>query len=226
LAFVAGSSSTTQITISWTAPSGDSETGASSILSYYVDGAEDGATPSWTRLGEVTVGTEQYTATGLTGGVTYVYRVAAVNLHGAGVASSTLSALAAQVPDQPAAPTTTQVATGISVAWVEPEDNHLTILEYEISVADSTGTLQVDATLCDGSSSSVISDLYCIIPMASLTSSPYSLTVDTLIEFAVRARNDRGWSDLSPRNAAGVSAQSIPAAMPAPFTDNSRTGET
>lgn len=184
-----------------------------------MDGAEDDPSPSWGRLGAVTAGTEEYTATGLTGGVTYLYRVQAVNLHGAGLASDTLSALAASEPDQPAAPTTTQVATGISVAWTEPTDNHLAVLEYEISVADSNGDLQVDTTLCDGSSATVISDKYCIIPIASLTGSPYSLTVDTLIEFAVRARNDRGWSPLSDRNTAGVLAQTVPTAMPIPFTE-------
>jgi hypothetical protein len=112
------------------------------------------------------------------------------------------------------------------VAWIEPEDNHLAVLEYEISVADSNGDLQVDTTLCDGSSTTVINDLYCIIPMASLTSAPYSLTVDTLIEFVVRARNDRGWSTLSSRNTVGVFAQTVPTTMPVPFTDNTKTGET
>lgn len=99
MTFDSGSSSTTAITITWTAPTGDSATGASPILSYYVDGAVSAGSPAWARLGEVTAGTETFTATGLTGGVTYVYRVQAVNLHGAGEASDTLSALAASVPD-------------------------------------------------------------------------------------------------------------------------------
>lgn len=92
------------------------------------------------------------------------------------------------------------------MAWTEPADNHWPVLEYEISVAGASGALQVDTSLCDGSSASVISDLYCIIPMSSLTSAPYSLAVDSLLEFAVRARNARGWSPLSARNTAGVLA--------------------
>lgn len=112
------------------------------------------------------------------------------------------------------------------MAWTEPVDNHWPVLEYEISVADASGALQVDASLCDGSSASVISDLYCIIPMSSLTSAPYSLAVDALLEFAVRARNARGWSPLSDRNTAGVLAQTVPTAMSGPSTDPSRTGET
>lgn len=226
LTFDAASSSTTAITFTWTAPSGTVATGASPITGYYVDGAESAASPAWAQLGQVSAGTESFTATGLTGGVTYVYRVQAVNIHGAGEASDTLSALAASVPDQPGAPTTTQIATGVRVAWTAPVDNHYAVLEYEISVADSSGTLQVDASLCDGSSASVIADLYCIIPMSSLTSAPYSLSVDTLVEFAVRARNARGWSPLSSRNSAGVLAQTVPAAMPSPTTDPTRTGET
>ena len=112
------------------------------------------------------------------------------------------------------------------MAWTEPADNHWPVLEYEVSIATSGGALQVDTSLCDGSSASVISDLYCIIPMSSLTSAPYSLAVDALVEFAVRARNARGWSPLSDRNSGGVLAQTVPAAMPGPFTDASRTGET
>jgi len=47
-----------------------------------------------------------------------------VNLHGAGATSSILSALAAQKPDPPAAPTTTQIATGVKVQWAVPVENH------------------------------------------------------------------------------------------------------
>jgi hypothetical protein len=142
LVFESGSSTTTAITISWTEPSGDSQTGGSPILSYYIDGAESAESPSWSRLGEVAVGTNQFTAdSSIIGGTTYVFRVYSVNLHGEGEASDTLSALAAYIPDQPDAPTTTQVATGVLVAWTEPNDNHLPVLEYEVSVADANGAL-------------------------------------------------------------------------------------
>lgn len=99
LTFDAASSTTTAITFTWTAPSGAAATGASPILSYYVDGAVSATNPAWAQLGQVSAGTESFTATGLTGGLTYVYRVQAVNLHGAGEASDTLSALAASVPE-------------------------------------------------------------------------------------------------------------------------------
>jgi hypothetical protein len=146
-------------------------------------------------------------------------------LHGSGAFSSSLSALAAQVPDQPSAPTTTQVATAVKVAWTGPADNHLPISEYQVTIADSTGVFQEDKSLCDGSSSAVMTDMYCIIPMSSLTASPWALSAGTLIRFEVRARNARGWSSYSPANSGGVGAQSVPAAVAAPFTDASLTGE-
>ena len=62
--------------------------------------------------------------------------------------------------------------------------------------------------------------------MTSLTSSPYSLSVDALITFKVRARNSRGWSDYSTANSAGVLAQTVPTIMAIPTTDDAITGET
>jgi hypothetical protein len=61
--------------------------------------------------------------------------------------------------------------------------------------------------------------------MTSLTSSPYSLSVDTLITFKVRARNSRGWSDYSTANSAGVLAQTVPTIMAIPSTNDAITGE-
>jgi hypothetical protein len=61
--------------------------------------------------------------------------------------------------------------------------------------------------------------------MASLTGAPLSLAVGDLIEFKVRARNDRGWSATSDANSDGVLAQSVPVRMAAPFTDDAQTGE-
>jgi hypothetical protein len=76
-----------------------------------------------------------------------------VNLHGAGATSSILSALAAQKPDPPAAPATTQIATGVKVQWAVPVENHQSVLEYEIAIADSLGAYASSAALCDGSNS-------------------------------------------------------------------------
>jgi hypothetical protein len=111
------------------------------------------------------------------------------------------------------------------VDWTLPTENHFSVVEYEISISDSGGTFQVDTDLCDGSDSDVITNLYCIVPMASLVSSPYSLSVGTVVAFKVRARNARGWSALSSANTNGVLAQTVPVSMAAPSTIAANTDE-
>lgn len=206
LTFVVASSSAAQITMSWQLLTTSSETGGSAITKYLVYSAEAGASPTWALLAEVPPGTSQHTATSLTGGVTYVFKVAAVNLHGPGPFSTELSALAAQAPDPPSAPTTEQVATGVKVAWTAPVANHQAVDAYEVLIADSNGAFSANAALCDGASSPARDDLYCTIPISALTSAPYNLAVGTVIAFKVRARNARGWSADSAANTAGVVA--------------------
>jgi hypothetical protein len=111
------------------------------------------------------------------------------------------------------------------VAWTEPNTNHLPILEYEVTIADAAGNFAEYTALCDGAGDPALSDLACVVPMASLTGAPLSLAVGDLIEFKVRARNDRGWSTTSDVNSDGVLAQSVPVRMAAPFTDDAQTGE-
>lgn len=68
-----------------------------------------------------------------------------------------------------------------------------------------------------------MSNMYCIIPITSLTVSPYSLQVGDLIRFKVRAYNSRGWGEWSVANSEGVLAQKVPSQMDVPFTDSSIT---
>lgn len=107
LTFVEAASTASEITVSWNELTTTAETGDSPIIEYQVYQAVQGGTPSWSLAATVPAGTSQYQATGLTGGVTYLYKVRAKNLHGEGAYSSEVAALAAQVPDAPTAPTTT-----------------------------------------------------------------------------------------------------------------------
>jgi hypothetical protein len=83
---------------------------------------------------------------------------------------------AADVPEAPAAPTTTQDALEIVVAWVPPDANGLAIDEYEILVlqADGATWTAVDST-CDGSDPTIVAAAECPIAIADLRASPFSL---------------------------------------------------
>jgi hypothetical protein len=225
LAFDAAASTAAAIRVTWTELTALADTGRATISGYELEMAEAGAAPSWSTLATVAPGLAAHVATGLTGGAGYLFRVRATNAHGEGPYSAEISALAADVPGQPAAPSTAQVATGVRVSWAAPSANHLAIEEYEVTIADASGAFAERPTLCDGSGGTVVTDLACVIPMASLTGAPLSLAVGTLIEAKVRARNLRGWGPASAANSAGVLAQAPPTGMAAPSTDPAQTGE-
>lgn len=132
LTFDEAASTATEIKVSWTELTTSTETGGSPIIEYEVEQAVDAATPSWSLVATPAAGTSEYTATGVTGGVTYLFRVRARNVHGRGPYATVVSALAAQVPDAPTAPTTTQIATGVQVAWTAPAENHQAITAYTV----------------------------------------------------------------------------------------------
>lgn len=95
------------------------------------------------------------------------------------------------------------------VEWVAPTDNHATIDAYRILLIDSTGSYIEDTAACDGSAF-VAGSLYCLIPMASLWVSPFTLPAATLFTAQVLAHNERGWSAASAANTAGASVETVP----------------
>jgi hypothetical protein len=46
--------------------------------------------------------------------------------------------------------------------------------------------------------------MYCLVPMSYLWTSPYSLTLGTMIQAEVLAHNSRGWSTASGPNTSGI----------------------
>lgn len=82
-------STTTTIVFSWPALSG-TETGGVTLDNYEVE--YDQGTATWTSL-VIQPGTS-YTATGLTGGLTYQFQVRGINIYGSGPFSSVYSFVA------------------------------------------------------------------------------------------------------------------------------------
>jgi hypothetical protein len=99
----------------------------------------------------------------------------------------------------------------VNISWTAPSSNGSPITQYQIQILSSDGvTYYTDTTDCDGSSATVVSNLYCNIPMATLTSSPYSLTLGTLIVAIVSAENEIGWSVPSLPNTNGSYVSGVP----------------
>lgn len=110
-----------------------------------------------------------------------MFRVRARNAFGWGSYSPVTTIKAATLPTQVLTPTTAIDSTtgGIKVSWSAPSSNGDAITAYLIEISDSLSVTWVaDTTDCDGSSATVMSNLYCIIPMSSLTVAPYNYVFD------------------------------------------------
>jgi len=179
-------STLTQAVLTWPAATGAAAGGSSVVISNYVlewdGGAGDG---TWTTL--LTTTSTGATSTGLTGGVAYQYRVAAVNKHGTGPPSTAISRVAAQAPDTPEAPVTSLETVYVRVEWAAPAANAAPIGAYQIWIADSAGDFVEDTATCDGAEPAVRDALRCLIPMTALWAAPFSLPQGTLVRAKVRA---------------------------------------
>ena len=131
----------------------------------------------------------------------YDFRVSAHNVHGWSVVSALKSIQAAQAPDSPAAATTTIVDKSIRIYWTQPSWNFKTITAYQVLIQDHLGsTFSEELTHCDGSTSGILTSLYCDIPVSVLRSSPFNLILADPVVAKVRAYNERGWSSYSTLN--------------------------
>ena len=145
-----GTATTSAQPLTWTAPS---STGGSAITDYVVQYALAGS-GTWTTFADGTSTSTSATVTGLTGGTSYDYRIAAVNAAGTGAYSSTATGTTAAGASTPGAPTSigfgTVSATQIPMSWVAPaSDGGSTITDYviETSLAGSgSWTVYSDGT--------------------------------------------------------------------------------
>jgi len=123
-----------QVTLSWTAPTSD---GGAPITGYhlYVGTTADfrGASPLATLTGTVV------TVTGLAGGTTYYFRVAAVNRAGEGPGADT-QAVPVTTPGAPASLTATPGDSRVTLSWAAPaSDGGSPVREYIVYQGTSSG---------------------------------------------------------------------------------------
>lgn len=128
---------------------------------------------------------------------------------------------ASDVPETPAAPTITLSNTAAKISWTAPDGNGETIDYYRITLRESDGTtFTEDIVNCDGTDATIVSDLYCEVPMTTLLASPYDLSAGDLIIAVIEAHNVWGYSTASPENGSGIVVSTTPDQMATPTMDS------
>lgn len=143
-----------QIVVSWSAPSGDSETGGSAITAYeLLWDAGDGATPDTVlvALSSLSTSTSYTVTSGLTEGNDYIFMVRAQNIYGEGAYSNEVTITAASVPDAMDTVTTSVVAGEVKIVFTVPDDNGEAITGYDIEIMEIDGDFSEETTDCEGS---------------------------------------------------------------------------
>src|SRR5579872_4750357 len=168
-----------QVLLSWNAPSSN---GGSAITGYniyrgVISGGE-GTTPVATVSGS----TLSYTDTGLTNGVTYYYKVTAVNSIGESAQSNEASASPTSTSTAPGSPTSLTAnsvsSSQINLSWTAPANN----------VGSAITGYKIERSTDDGTTWSTI------VSNTSSTSTTYSdsgLTASTTYTYRVSAIKDR-----------------------------------
>lgn len=139
-----------------------------------------------------------FTATYLTRGVTYEFKVAARNTVGYSLQSTAVTILAAQMPDQPDPPVTTLNGENVEISWNEPGTGGSPVTFYQITVLQNDGvTYRPDLTNCDGSDPTIFANRMCSIPVLYLKASPFFIEWAGSVYAKVVAVNIYGHSEAS-----------------------------
>ena len=192
----------TQIDLSWTVP----DTGGRALDKYSIDVSADGGT-TWGPQADVGSTITTYSHTGLTGGTTRHYRVAAVNPIGTGAWSNVDSATTTVAATAPGVPRTLTATPGdgeVTLRWTAPaSDGGETITSYEYR-SKATSATNFPATWTSVGT--------------ARTATVGSLTNGTPYSFEVRAVNTVGDGTAATASATPTAANNAPT-----FTEGTST---
>jgi titin len=133
LSAVAG---TSQVVLTWTPPTSN---GGNAVSSYTVQQSADGGF-TWTTLSSSVTGLT-YTATDLSNGSTYAFRVAATNAAGTGVFTQPITSTPFVAPDAPTSVTAGAADSSVALSWTAPTNVPSTsIIGYRVERAPATGS--------------------------------------------------------------------------------------
>ena len=136
-----------QVNLSWHAASG-------SVSGYLVEISSTGSV--WTTLTTTNSATTSYTASGLSNGTWYYFRVSASSSAGQG-ASSVIAAKPMTTPGVPTAVTATGILNGVALSWTAPASTGgSSIVGYKIESSSDAGTTWIVVNANTGNSGTSI----------------------------------------------------------------------
>ena len=171
------------MTLSWTAPS---DNGGSAVTDYTIQYSSNGGA-TWTTYADSVPASTTSTVPGLTNGVSYLFRVAAVNGVGTGpYSASSAAVIPGDSTTVPAAPTNVSGVAGngqVTLSWTAPSDNGgSAVTDYTIQYSSTGGTTWT--TYADSVSASTtstvtgltngVSYLFRVAAMNGVGAGPYS----------------------------------------------------
>lgn len=128
------------VAVSWVAPALN---GGASITDYVLQYSSN-AGVTWSDFTDGTSTAVSATVTGLTNGVAYVFRVAAVNAVGTGSwSASSAAATPRSAPSAPSNLVATPSAGAVALAWSAPSSNGAAITNYTVQFSSDGGTTWV-----------------------------------------------------------------------------------
>lgn len=127
--------SATTLGFSWSEDG--NEDGGATVLDYTVS-YDQGSAGEYVVLDSNVMSTA-YTATDLTPGTVYKFKVQARNSHGLSTFSTELSLLCAYIPDQPLAPVSSVIADNVQISWTAPDQNGSPLTAYRILIQQQDG---------------------------------------------------------------------------------------
>jgi len=147
---------------------------------------------------ESNIVTLPYRVLSLTPGTTYSFMVQSRNDFGYSNFSASVSILAAQYPDQPAAPTTVLQNTSVLISWSAPFNEGSPITSFKIQIRQNdNSSYSLDLTDCDGSQLALLTATQCSVPVSVLRGAPFSLPWGSPVYATVIATNKYGDSPVS-----------------------------
>jgi hypothetical protein len=199
-----GMSGNTQVVLVWAAPNAN----GSAITGYQVQVSTSSAGVYTDATGCTTAATstaKTCTATGLTNGTAYYFKIAAINAAGTASASAASASIVPNtVPNTASAPTGVAGDTQVALSWSAPSNSGSAITGYRVQVATSAAGSYADATGCTSASSS-----------SGTTCTATGLVNGTTYYFKVTAINAAGTATYSAASS-GVVPYGIPATASAP----------